>query len=404
MTRCFLLISCALMLFAACHKDHEGNDEPKVNERVVMVYMAGDNDLNSFIASDIRQMMSGSEQLAKNQRLIVFVDNYGRKPYVLEVAHGDTVRLKTYDEELKTSDAQVLRQSLLWTMEHYEANSYGLVLWGHADAWVVKNRRAAASGQRRAYGRDVTGSDGWMEIADMAQALQSLPRPLHFIFADCCCFQCVESAYELRNVTDYIIGSAAEIPGYGAPYQTVVPALFSKKEMFYEDVVNAYYDQVIEGCKVPLSVVKTSELENLAAATSTVLQASVTPLVDGVGYPDVDSLIYYYDNAQFDMNDFMLRIADDSHYTEWKKVFDAAVPYKLMATEWVANHVAHDENNYRSLDFEVTAERYGGVSMFVAQNVANGKTVVGQRFLLQLNNTISSMQWYKAANLDLLGW
>ena len=404
MTRHLFLISCVLMLLTACHKDHDGNNEPKINDRVVLVYMAGDNDLNYYISGDIRQMMEGSEKLAKNQRLIVFVDNYGRQPYMMEVAHGDTIRLMTYNDELKSSDAQVLRQCLLWTMEHYEAKSYGLVLWGHADAWVVKSQPTLAPGQRRAYGQDVTGSEGWMEIADMARELESLPHRLSFIFADCCCFQCVESAYELRNVTDYIIASAAEIPGCGAPYHTIVPGLFSNKSTFYEDVVNAYYDQEIDGWKLPLAVVKTSELENLAAATSTILQASVTPLVNGEGYPDVDSLIYYYNRAQFDMNDFMLRIADASHYAVWKRAFDAAVPYKLMAPLWVANHIEFSQNGNRFLDFEVTDDRYGGVSMFVAQSVANGKTIVGQRFLLQLNNTISSMKWYKAANLDLLGW
>ena len=39
--------------------------------------------------------------------------------------------------------------------------------------------------------------------------------------------QSVEVVYQLRNRADYFIGSPTEIPGPGAPYEVVVPALFA---------------------------------------------------------------------------------------------------------------------------------------------------------------------------------
>ena len=38
--------------------------------------------------------------------------------------------------------------------------------------------------------------------------------------------QCVESAYVLRRVVEWIIASLAEIPGNGALYSTLVPRFF----------------------------------------------------------------------------------------------------------------------------------------------------------------------------------
>lgn len=241
-----------------------------------------------------------------------------------------------------------------------------------------------------------------MNIPDMALKLSTLPH-LRFIFADCCCFQSVESDYELRNVTDYIIGSAAEIPGEGAPYQTVIPALFSQRDDFYELATNAYFEQVSYGYQEPLSVVKTDKMEQLAQATKTALRQSLSTLVPGNSetYPDVRGLIYYYNQTLFDMQDFLLHHASEDVFAQWKRTFDEAVPFKTMTTVWMANFVPYLDS-YRETpqtfrDFEVTEERYGGVNMFVPQNSAAS-------IITKQNERITQMQWYKAVGMDELGW
>jgi hypothetical protein len=235
-----------------------------------------------------------------------------------------------------------------------------------------------------------------MNIPDMAQALATLPH-LRFIFADCCCFQCVESAYELRNVTDYLIASAAEIPGEGAPYQTVIPALFSQRDDFYQLATDAYYKQLSWNYQEPMAVVKSSEMQNLADATRAALRQCPVNL-ETDGYPDVDRLIYYYDQTLFDMQDFLLRFAPEDVYREWKRTFDQAVPYRTMTTVWMANHVPYlDLSEKLFRDFDVTAERYGGVSMFVPQDKINPS-------FQRQNQRIKQMQWYAAAGLNQLGW
>ena len=391
----FATVIAAVGLLTACHHDHE--DE--VCERVIMVYIADDNTGSWEIGhkADIRQMMEGTKALSRNQKVVAFVDDARELPYILEISRGDTTRVLQYKEKLSSSDATVMGDVLSWIVNNYHATSYGLVLWGHATGWEIRARNAEvfdddatlpsqARTVRRAYAVE-HGTD-WMNIPDMARELARLPK-LSFIFADCCCFQSIEVAYELRNVADYIIASAAEIPGEGAPYQTVVPALFSQADDYYRLAVDAYYAQVSYGYQEPMSVVKTSELANLAQATHDVL-ASFLPTL-GSDYPDVGGLIYYYDNAFFDMNDFILRYADDNHYQEWRRAFDQAVVYKTFVKEWMANHVSF----YR---FDATEERYGGVNMFVPQDGT------WNTFFRQLNETISRMQWYTAAGLHDFGW
>lgn len=404
-----ITIAISALFLAGCHSHHD--EEKTLARQTVLAFIAGDNTLDSFVMEDMVEMMRSTRTLTDVDNLLLFVDTKKDAPYLLKAEKGDTVRLETFSEELHTSAAETLKMAMQWVMEHYESSQYGLVLWGHADGWIIKN--AARTGPRRSYGQDVdgglNGSGTWMDIPDMARALESLPKvegrekPLRFIFADCCCFQCVESAYELRNVADYIIASAAEIPGEGAPYHAVLPALFSQSDTFYKDAVDAYYSQVSYGYHEPLAVVKTSEMENLAQATRTVLKNSMKPLSEG--WPDVDSLIYYYDHTLFDMNDVIMRHASQDNYKEWRRAFDQAVPYSTFAEVWLANFVPYVDwvamQHFR--DFEVTEQRYGGVSMFVPQN-PEAVQYKYKSLVIKQNNTISRMQWYEAAGLGELGW
>lgn len=390
-----LLLAAALML-TACHKDKHEDEPQQPATQSVLVYIAGDNNLQQFIIDDVKQMMEGSKLLGKDCNLLLFVDQKGKRPYFMKLENGDTLRVKTLEEEVKSSNAETLRSAMKWMVDNYEARNYGLVLWGHADGWVVW--QPAQSRPRRSYGQDTTGGEEWMNISEMADALATLPH-LRFIFADCCCFQCVESAYELRHVTDYLIGSAAEIPGEGAPYQTVIPHLFDQREDFYALVCDDYFEQVSVGYQEPVSVVKSSEMDQLAQATRAALTQSLQPISEqGENYPDVEGLIYYYDQTLFDMQDFMLSRAPEHVYTEWKRTFDKAVVYKKMAEVWLANHIPYlDKSETMFRDFNVTAERYGGVSMFVPQNRYT-------TFIQRQNERIKKMEWYSAAGLSQLGW
>ncbi|MBR3624821.1 MAG: hypothetical protein IKN48_00455 [Bacteroidaceae bacterium] len=394
MKKCIILLTVflgALLTLTSCWDDDHKDEKP---EFVVLVYMAADNDLSSYLYDDIREMMVGSHELNSRQKLVLFVDRRGQKPYLMEVSKGDTTRVKTFDTEMKSSDPATLQLVFQKVVKYYPCSSYGLVLWGHADGWTYKKDDQQQAAPRRAYGIDVTGGSTWMNIPEMAQALGAV-RKLKFIFADCCAFQSVESAYELRNVTDYIIASPAEIPSEGAPYNTVIPALFSKDEAFYKLAVDNYFEQVITGNKVPLSVIKTSAMKPLADATRHVL-VSFVPKLENSRYPDVSGLIYYYDYTLIDMNDFIMRYASDDEYTAWKKAFDEAVIYKTYTPRWVANHVLF----YK---FDITEERYGGMNMFVPMDVERYADSYRDKMKIQ-NENISKMQWYQATGLADLGW
>ena len=409
-----LICICSVLVLCACKNE---SSENSIFDRTVLVYMAGENNLDEFIDSELEQMKQGSKDIGDRNRFIVYVDRADTKtkPYYARIHDGviDTTFVTTTDT--KTSDPAVMEEVINKVFKENPAHEYGLVLWGHASGWLIEadsiayNSTTATSARRRAYGGD-TGNNSklsagrtWMNIPSMANMLRTTGYHLKFIFADCCTFMCVENAYELRDVCDYLIGSPAEITGVGAPYNTVVPAMFSQSETFYKQIADKYYEQTVQSLKVPLTVVKSQEMQQLAAATRTLLHDIVPQVTtDGEGvsakYIDMTGRVYYYDTgvcAMYDMKDFLQTYARqlgiEGDYNQWQAALDKAVVYRLYAAQWVT---AYHTNFY---DFTNTEDGTCGLSMYIPQSPFQGK-------YFNYNKYIKQMAWYYAAGYGDIGW
>jgi len=265
-----------------------------------------------------------------------------------------------------------------FAFSHYPAadGNYGLVLWGHGSGWLMMDEVNVRCS--RAFGVDYGNNQDyrngrWINISTLTGILNRMPH-LKFIMADCCNFMCLENLYELRNNCDYIIGSPAEIPGQGAPYDEIVPDMFADGS-FYTSIIDKYY-QSMNGL-LPLTAVKTSEMENVARATREALQAVKIYMTDD--YADMTGLIHYYHtdtdkdfrpeyNIFYDAGDFFLTYAPLNVYQQWKQALDRAIVDHRTATLWCTDK----RWNKKYSDFRVTDEKMHGVSMFVEQDPTKG--------------------------------
>ncbi len=406
--------------------------------RTVLFYISGENNLNRYIAKELQEIRQGSIGIGNNA-VVVYIDdsNKKRSPYILWIKEGETKDSLTFENDPYSSDPEMMKRVLTHTSTYYPADEYGLVLWGHGSGWLTEDS-VETSSSRRAYGVDngqnsTTSNIGkWMNMHTLAKTLWEW-KHLKFIFADCCQFQCVESAYELRNVTDYIIGSPAEIPGKGAPYDTVLRGLFEDAESFYKTLVDAYFDQVIKvtysdysgwnsftyNSRTPLSVIKTSEAGNLAKATYEVLKTFLPT-------EDLDltkkNLIYYRGDfssskysVMYDMNDFIRTYTHgtttgEAAYEQWKEQFDRTVIYRTNAQEgWMTNNeiLPYVFQQKDGKPVVLTDERYGGMSMFVPQHRSGTKYLSYTERDVHydgFNADIKKTGWYTAAQLSEFGW
>ena len=443
MKKLFYLMT-ILAVFAACHEGEDPDlyekEEKTLYDRTVLVYISGENNLSSFISSELRELREGSKGIGNNA-LVVYVDdaNSQHRPYIMRIHDGAVSDSTVLEADQYSSDPAMLKRVLDYTSTNYQAKEYGLVLWGHSSGWIIEDSVAsnATRTAKRAYGVD-TGNNAysatgkWINIYTLNKTIQDWGH-LKFIFADCCQFQCIETAYELRNATDYIIASPSEVPGNGAPYSTVTKGFFDTSDYFYQQIVDSYFAQSVTirykvgnfsfvyECRTPFSVIKTAEMEQLATATSTILHTWL-PMEDNAPWPELlrEKLIYYRgnitdqkNNIMYDMNDLMLRYAPAEAYLTWKAAFDRAVIYKVNAQSgWMTDsqimpYVFGKDNYGKDAEVILTNARYGGVSMFIPQNRPSSRYephTIGNVHYDGHNASIRHTAWYRAACLSELGW
>ena len=419
------LIICVLACLAACHDDD--NDSPSPAQKVsrsVLVYMAAENSLTAsqgvrFMQNDLNEIIEGSKQLTGDQRLFVFIDSMnGSKsktgtPLLLEVHKGEATVVTRYESDFYSCDPAKFKEVVQWVQTNAPANDYGLVLWGHASGWIVSNDSIAGSRSvTRAYGQD-DGVDGssqglkWMNITQMARALEGLQK-LEFIFADCCNMMCAEVGYELRQATNYLIGSPAEIPGKGAPYEKILPYFYKSGSTMYKGIIDNYYeyyiqeyrrDSELKGYSVPLSVIDTRYMPQLAEATRDVL----VKFTDGYPlYPLAPNLygnvFYWYFDApiMYDMRAFIKQNTSEEDFNEWDQVFRQAVPYHRMSMMWMTIYPYLD---FAFKDFTGEESENGCVSMFIPRN--------NERYYTSLFNyikTFNNFGWNRVVDWGRFGW
>ena len=417
----YTVIMALVVLTTACSSDDDlmaettgKQSDSMKSEKTVLVYMAGRNDLTQDVNTDLDEIKDGSRRIGDDCNLLVFVRRFEKKetPWLARIKNGevtDSVSLndmgvKSSDGQMRGSDPIVMEGVMRYAFRHYQSLTgyYGLVLWGHGSGWLMKDEVKKST---RAYGVDWGNDDNsdnglWLNIPSLAEILKNMPH-MKFIMADCCNFMCLENLYELRNTCDYIIGSPAEIPGQGAPYDQIVPDMFADGT-FYTSIIDKYHNSVYG--LLPLTVVKTSEMENVAQATRQALQAVKSN--SGNTYADMTGIIHYYHtdkkifdandkiifrpeyNIFYDAGDFFLANAPKDVYQQWKQALDKAIVVKRNATFWNT-----DKNwRYKYSDFTVTDEKMHGVSMFVPQDPVGGNYA-------KYNEDIKKMSWCKVVQL-----
>ena len=394
-----LVFLICLALLSACCKDDE---ETIPQTRTVLIYMSAENTLSYDSENDLEEIRQGSQELTNDDYLLVYYDRAKKDelPWLARIVKGqlkDSVSIadmQISEKDEYASNPAVFEKVLSYAYSHYPATAgYGLTFWGHASGWLREDSIAHSRGYGVDNGTNSSSYDSgyWMNIPTLRQALEKQPH-LEFILADCCNFMCLETIYELCEVTDYIVGSAAEIPAQGAPYDKVVPEMFKRK-----DAAKAIMTKYAESYKdyLPLSVAKTVEVDALAEATRTVLKAIYSRL--DTEYPDMTGLIHYYNeyraqyhpyyNIFYDAGDFVKKYATEAEYKEWKQALDRVISDKIFSKKWDTNKSWYSHYS----DFEMTEERYHGVSMYVPQDPDLG-------YHKRYNDDLKLFGWYYATH------
>lgn len=375
-----LLCVVATCSFFSCSHSDDTSEEPPTpiddkyaaDSRTVLVYIVGENNLSSFIKDDVEEMLEGikSNKLKAGDNLVLYIDDYENpRIYLLNnrtkaKRYSELVPVYKYTTEENTASADNLADVLKYVKANYKADSYGLVMWSHGSGWLYSGNSIDNVGSKAP--RRTIGRDGYreMNIDAMADALRKSVK-LDFVLFDACFMQCIETAYELKDCADYIIGSPAEIPDSGAYYTTMTEAMFKADDCAKEIVDKYHQHYAAPGNRygIIVSAINTEKMDDFVEETKSYIDKYRSKLLE-TSYWDVQNYFIYGSWSTnypdfYDMKGVMRKLLTDSEYASFVNTLGEAVYCK---------HAQYWYTGFPCIRIDLDPEQSGGVSMFIPQS------------------------------------
>lgn len=258
MSRHITLLSILMLalLSASCREQEvepEFGPEQASATHTVLMYLNGDNDISRSIQSneDDAQKALCDSVLLGAINLVVFNDNpylkgdcaklywirrTGKKTVdksgIDQGYELDTVPLLTFEPNTNALSVEVLSKVVKTTFSRFDTPIKGMTFCGHGLGYYPSPSFVPASAPIRnevewigVDSNNETQTKQMMELWKFREALEQAGVTLDYIIFDCCHMGGIETAYECRNLTHYMVAAPTEIEGDGFPYQTVITRL-----------------------------------------------------------------------------------------------------------------------------------------------------------------------------------
>ena len=380
--------------------------------QTVFMFFPWSNSLLSDFKRTVEDMQTVVAQRSmKNERIMVFMATSEREAVLFELKKQNgrclTDTLRRYSDRPFTS-RQWLTSLFSEVLTLAPASRYGMVVGCHGLAWVPvqgqRNARKRLGSQERIdeednlYKEERIDKEGepndlmhfevqgpvptrfiggtypetQIETTDLADAMADAGFHTEYILFDACYMSSVEVAYELKDVTHYLIASPTEVLSYGFPYITMGKHLLGTPN--YKGIVDSFIS-FYSSYNLPygtVAVTDCTQLDALAAIAQQINAAATEQLVpNGVQIMDGYSPTLFYDLGHL----MSLKDAGTVLTAAFAEQLEKTVPYK-----------GHTDQYFTTLkDAPVDIKHYSGL------NTSQGS-------LNHMADRLSETAWYKATN------
>ena len=411
---CSLIIATLFIVVGVSCSNGDSPDGPDVPVtpvgQTVFMFFPWSNSLLSDFRRTVEDMQTVVAQRSmKDERIMVFMATSEREAVLFELKKQNgrclTDTLRRYSDRPFTS-RQWLTSLFSEVMTLAPASRYGMVVGCHGLAWVPvqgqRNARKRLGSQERIdeednlYKKERIDKEGddlmhfevqgpvttrfiggtypetQIETTNLADAMADAGLHTEYILFDACYMSSVEVAYELKDVTHYLIASPTEVLSYGFPYITMGKHLLGTPN--YKGIVDSFIS-FYSSYNLPygtVAVTDCTQLDALAAIAQQINAADAEQLVpNGVQIMDGYSPTLFYDLGHL----MSLKDAGTVLTAAFAEQLEKTVPYK-----------GHTGQYFTTLkDAPVDIKHYSGL------NTSQGS-------LNHMADRLSETAWYKATN------
>ena len=333
----FTLFICSIslaMTFTGCSE--EAFDTDSVNKQTILVFYPWTGSKSStgllgYLQNNIDSICDGiiDRKGLNNSRVLVFLsDKYNHSTlydlqYNATTKSVDRVPLKEY-EGASYASAEGIADILNEVKTKASALNYALIVgvhgcgWTYASDWSRYPYYARPSVTRPSdnnfsgiqFGPDpnapltrffgsVSLAENAIDISTLAEGIRESGLKMQYILFDACYMSNIETAYELKDVTNYMIASGSEIMAAGLPYRSMWSYLNSSTPNYSSIVstsVNFYKNSSAPFCN--LAAIDCRQVEKLASVMKDInaeYQLSASVSLDSIQHLDGFRPNLFYD-------------------------------------------------------------------------------------------------------------
>lgn len=346
-------------MFTSCKHD---NPEPTYTNTVILYFpwsgsrtSASDGLYDAFI-DNIESIKSAivKERGLANNRLMVIIATSATEGHLSEVVYNNgkcqEVPIKEYSNWSFTTKANITTMFNDVAINSHTP-TYSMLIGSHGMGWLP---RESQPGKAYAFGGVTPEMMTNIDVLDSA-IVESSVKHLQYLCFDDCYMANLETAYQLRDATDYLIASTSEIMSIGLPYSEIwtymksstpnYSAIVNKFNSFYSTYENPYGALSVTDCRKTEQAATLMKQLNTLMAEKGISASSITPqALDGFKY-----------HVFFDMKDYTDRVfnalgGNTSLSSDFDKLFsDMVVAHsctpKLFSVYLVGNEFSVSTNS-----------------------------------------------------------
>ena len=309
----FIIATLFIVVGVSCSNGDspDGPDAPvtPVGQTVFMFFPWSNSLLSDFRRTVEDMQTVVAQRSMKDERIMVFMATSEREAVLFELKKQNgrclTDTLRRYSDRPFTS-RQWLTSLFSEVMTLAPASRYGMVVGCHGLAWVPvqgqRNARKRLGSQERIdeednlYKEEKIDKEGddlmhfevqgpvttrfiggtypetQIETTDLADAMADAGFHTEYILFDACYMSSVEVAYELKDVTHYLIASPTEVLSYGFPYTTMGKHLLGPPN--YKGIVDSFIS-FYSSYNLPYGTVAVTDCTQLDALAAIAQQINV---------------------------------------------------------------------------------------------------------------------------------
>ncbi len=358
--------------------------------QTIIVQFIGTALREPYFNTNINKMVEAlSKDIQGDAQVLVLTTDSANEGTLYELRYdaelGKAVKEKVKDfVMLIPYGKNVFESNLRRAVEFAPAEKYALVIGSHGLGWVPKETSTEQSARLKRLGIDPSqlwkrdenaemtrhlgdrGVDIQYNVTEIAAAIEANHVKFDYILFDACFMGNIESAYDLRNVTDYIIGSPCEVMGYGFPYLNIMPYMLMNRGTSYDldKICSTYVNYYRSDAATPSACVAITNTAELEALATTVKQVNKAERKSDFSLSNVQYYEGQANHSFYDLGDMVEQsCADSEAVAAFQAQLDKTVTSRYHTDRFYSAYGSggvyyHDINHYSGISTSANVEHY----------------------------------------------